>query len=444
VAFWNRKETRSASTLRFPHDWLTDTWGGTPASAGTRVNVTSALGVSAVWSAVSLIADQVGQLPLKVYRAVGDGEREDARSHRAWRMLHDRPNSQTPAGRFWSTVSANLLLYGNCFLLKSRDEAGVVDELWVLPPAEVTVKWWPRLRQKTFVHRPAGQVSTGAQYQDGEQQREYDDEDVLHIFAMSLDGIIGLSPIDYWKQSIGTALARDEFEGEFYRNGAVLSGALHMKNSVRGPEALQRIKSSIKALFTGYGRRHEVAVFEDGAEWKTLGSPLKDLQFVESQQMTRSEVANLFHLPPNYLGASSGDSLTYATVESNSIQLAQMCIAPLCKTITDALSQDPSIMPQTIHWAEFVLEGMLRGDTGSRAEFYKALYEMKAILPDEIRKRENLPPLTAAQKRELSPPPPPQLQLDVDPPANNGNGAGSPPVNGNGNGNGAMPAIQRS
>jgi hypothetical protein len=80
-------------------------------------------------------------------------------------------------------VTVHLLLYGNAFVRKLRDESGTVDELWILKPSEMTVKWWPGLGEKTFVHyRP---VLNGGQ----QDRREFDDDEVLHIIGMSMDGI---------------------------------------------------------------------------------------------------------------------------------------------------------------------------------------------------------------------------------------------------------------
>jgi HK97 family phage portal protein len=430
MAFWNRREKRSTSGLQYPSDWLNDAIGGPVASAGTRVNVSSALGLAPVWSAVKLISEDVGQLPFKVYKDLGDGQKEEARSHRSWRMLHDRPNSFTTAARFWSTVTVHLLLYGNAFLLKRRDETDTVVELWILKPSEMTVKWWPGLGEKTYVHSPA-QVLTGGQ----QDRREYDDDEVLHIMGLSMDGLTGMSVIEQCRNPLGTAIARDEFEGEFYANGAVLSGLVEMQGSIKGDLALQRFKDTFKALYLGRGKRHGFPVLEDGATLKQVGSPMKDLEFVAAQNMTATQIAVMFNLPPNKLGGSSGDALTYATVEMNQTAIAIDAIAPMAHTIAQAVSQDPSILPQNIFSAEFVLEAMMRADAETRANFYEKLVGMKAMLPDEVRKRENMPALTAAQKRELNPPTPA-------PPAPGGlglvAGADAPVVNGNGNG--AMPA----
>lgn len=421
MAFWHRKrESRADSGMAVPANWLSEALGTVPTSSGQRVTVERAMGLTPVYAAVSIISEQVGQLPFKVYKQV-DGARVEARTHAAWRLLNDKPNSSTPAGRFWSTVTVHLLLYGNAFIEKVRGPGGTVEELRVLVPSQVGVKWWPKLMEKTFVYTPS----------DGSGKRELDSSEVLHIMNMSLDGIVGLSVISACRGALGTALARDEFEGGFYERGAVLSGVVTMPGHIRNQEAADRLKASLRVLHGGSAKSHEVAVFEEGVEYKPLGSPLRDLQFVESQNMSRTDIAVMFKLPPNKLGGSSGDALTYATVESNQLEVALHAIAPITNTIAEAVSQDPGILPQNIFEAEFVLEGMLRADSGGRAAFYKTMSEIKAIHPDEIRAKENMPALTAQQKKDLAPAPvaPPtsqngQLTMEAAMAAGNGNGNG--------------------
>lgn len=424
MAFWNRREKRAhESGLAIPAGWLSDALG-VRTSSGQRVTVDKALGLTPVYAAVSIIAEQVGQLPFKVYKRV-DGERVEARTHPAWRLLNGRPNSSTPAGRFWSTVTVHLLLYGNAFIEKVRGPGGSVEELRILPPSEVAVKWWPKLMDKTFVHQPSGV---------GEPRRELDSSEVLHVMNMSMDGIVGLSVIASCRGALGTALARDEFEGTFYERGAVLAGVVTMPGRVKSQEAADRLKASLRILHGGSAKAHEVAVFEEGVEYKPLSSPLRDLQFVESQNVSRTDIAVMFKLPPNKLGGSSGDSLTYSTVESNQTEIAVNAVAPITHTIAQAVSQDPSILPQNIFEAEFVLEGMMRGDSTARAAFYTALSGVKAIHPDEIRAKENMPALTPAQKKDLNPAPaaspiaPQNGQLTME--------AAMAVANGNGNGGG--------
>jgi phage portal protein BeeE len=70
MAFWNRRQERAAptGTMDNPPSWLLDSFGATPSSSGQSVSVDKALGLIPLYAAVSLIAEQVGTLPFKVYR----------------------------------------------------------------------------------------------------------------------------------------------------------------------------------------------------------------------------------------------------------------------------------------------------------------------------------------------------------------------------------------
>jgi HK97 family phage portal protein len=404
VGFWNwlgfgSDTAEERSGLQNPQGWMFDSFSTTPSPSGQRVTVDKALSLSPVWAAVQIIAEQIGQLPLKVYSDV-DGDRVLATQHRSWRLLHDKPNDFTPAGRFWSTVSVHLMLWGNAFIRKYRNEDGLVEELYLLAPGQVAVKWDPQRRIKSFRFEPT----------DGRPREEFSTDEVLHIFGMSLDGLIGESVIRC-KAALGAAIARDEFEGTFYKKGAVIPQALEHPNKL-SPEAAKNLSQTFEMLYGGSGKSHGTPVLEEGMQIKQIGSPLRDLMFVEAQQLTRTDIATMFGLPPSYLGGSTGDSLTYATVEGNQIQFATHAIAPRTVTIAKALTWDPGILPQNIFDCEFTLEALMRGDATSRGAFYKAMSEVKAITPNEIRQRENMPPIEGGDKSPAKAEPvPPQLAL---------------------------------
>lgn len=386
------------SGLANPAGWLVDAFSTSASFSGQRVTSRDSLGQTHVWSAVNLICGQVAQLPLKVYRELPeDGGKVEAPAHRAWKLLHDKPNSAVPsAGVFWATLTAHLLLYGNAFLEKTRDPfTGLVDELWLLDPASTVIEWDARTRSKRY-------------YQDTMEGRKYwSVSDVLHVYQFSLDGIMGLSPIAENRQTIGTALAREQFEGGFYKRGAVMAGVLEHPGTVG--KGVSGLREQFASLFAGSGRSFQTPVLEEGMTYKPLTMHMNDLQFVESKQLSAAEIANIFNIPHSYLGGSTGESLTYKTVEGNKIQLAQTAVAPRATTIAAALSQDSGIFPQTnVFSAEFVMEGLLRGDSGSRASFYKSGIDTGWMLKSEARSRENLPPQPGI---DATPAPPQQQQL---------------------------------
>jgi HK97 family phage portal protein len=369
------------SGLSNPASWLTDALGGPVTYSGKRVNQSTALGLVPVFAAVTLISEAVGQIPLKVYRLGDDGDKQEARQHRTWQMLHDAPNPETPARRFWATVTAQLLLWGNAFIEKRRSDGILVDELWLLDPAQMTVMWDPVTRTKTF-----------RQHTD-QGRRDFTSDDLLHITGLSLDGIVGVSRITYCRHSLGTAIGRDEYEGTFWKRGATMRGVVEHPKKLGG-EGLRNLRESMDAIYGGSSNAGRTGALEEGATFRPLSMPLRDMEFVELRRMTARDIATLFNIPASFLNESSGSSLTYSTVESNQIQFVQNGVRPWTSHIEEALAQDPAIFPQQNTFdAEFVLESLMRADAESRMRYYQGMSGIKAITVNEVRRRENLPPV---------------------------------------------------
>jgi HK97 family phage portal protein len=392
--FRRREKVEQRSGLENPtNEWLLDALGGTLSMSGERVTEKTALGLGLVFNAVERISEAVGSLPLKVYRVQDDDQRVEARSHRAWRMLHDKPNPVMTAHDFWSTVTALMLLRGNAFALKDYDENDEVESLWLLDPDTITVEFDPSAKQKRYV-----------QYTP--QKRVYTPDDIVHFMGFSLDGFVGCSRIEYCKHTFGNALARSRFEGEFYKQGAHFEGVIEYPGAL-GDTGRTNLANAMAYLHHGPGNRHKTPVLEEGATFKPVTMTLEDMQFVAQAELNRTDIAVLFNLPPAYLGGSTGDSLTYATTESNQIQFAQMAVAPLTDRIAKALSADPQILPWNVMYCEFVLEGLLRADMRTRAEYWGKLKEMGVVDEAYIAARENLPKPPKKEPAPIPQPAPP-------------------------------------
>jgi HK97 family phage portal protein len=391
-----------SSGLALPQTWLLDAIGGPVSASGERITVDKALGVAPFNAGVRLLSGAVSTCPLKVYRDV-NGESVSARDHRAWRMLHDMPNPLTPAGRFWETVVAHLLLYGDAFLWKNRTGGVLVDELWVMDPASIEVQWDAGLREKRFKQTTSSNV------------RVYSDEEVLHIPAWSLDGLKGRSAVMLCRDALGAAIGRDQFEGSFYRDGATLAAVLKTPGQLS--EAARKNLQGFRAKFGGGRKAFGTPVLEEGVDLQTVQTSLRDMQFVESQQLTATTIATLLNIPPSYIGGSTGDSLTYGTRESEAIQFVTHGMLPWTTRIEQALAADRSIFPFSSWYPQFVLEGLMRADAKARGEFYKLLSDVGAIVPNEIRALENRAPLVGGDSLLVAAPVPSQASVPAATPA---------------------------
>jgi HK97 family phage portal protein len=373
---WLKGGEFRASGLASPANWVTAALGVTGSYSGEKVTVERALELAAVRSAVAMVSQAVGSLPLKVYRLNPDtDERMEARNHRTWRMLHDKPNEHCTAEVFWTATAAQLLVYENSLIYKQRSPDFEVESLHHLDLTQWKVEITPLGKQFIF---------------EGPPRKVYSEDEVLHIVGFSLDGYYGSARITQAKQTLGTALARAKFEGSFYKSGAKIPGVLEHPGRV-GEAGVKSLAEQFSRWHGGAENMHKVPVLEEGMAFKGVSMSLEDMQFAELAEQTRTEIAVLFNIPPAYLGATTGDSLTYATTESNSIQFAQMAVLPVANKIAKALSSDPAILPWNVMYCEFVLEGLLRADMKTRMEYWKGMKEVLGLDPEYIAARENIP-----------------------------------------------------
>ena len=393
-----RNEYRQTGLADGPQ-WLIDEWAGPRTAAGERVSIESSTSIADVFSAVDIICETISQLPLKVFRDMSMSPSNpatgvvEASDHRAWRMLHDMPNPYTPAHRFWSTTAAHLLLWGNAFIEKLRDADGLVAELRLLDPSRMEVQFNPNAGDKRFRMTGVGGTTVDT----------FSSDRVLHIFGISKDGLVGMSRITQAREALGVAKARTRFEGEIYGQKPYISGVVQHPSSIK--DGGVKLRESWRAIYgSGSKDRHGVAVLEEGATFSPITAPLEDMQFVEATRMSKTEIAVLFKLPPALLGGSTGDSLTYQTIEGNKIQLATQAIAPVANNIAQFLSHDFGLFPFQSWYAEFVLEGMLRGDSAARAAYWATMKDVVGLDPEYIAQRENIP-LSALKEPEPVPSP---------------------------------------
>lgn len=362
--------------------WIREAFFAARSGTGQQVTVDRAMHLDSVFAAVRRRAEGVGTLPLKVYQRTRGGRgRVEAWFEPVYRLLHDEPNPEMPAVNVWSLVETHMSTWGNAYLGKERERRQVVG-LWPLRPEGMRVS--RENGRKVYRYRNERGI-----------EREYPAEDVIHIMGLSLDGLVGLSPIAYARETIGAALAGTEFSSRFFRNSAVPRGVIKVPDEL-GEDAANRLRDQWNAAHQGIPNMHRVAILEGGAEFQPISMPLEDAQFVEQAKLSVQQVARIFGVPPELIGGESGGSLTYSTVEGQALHFLTHGLRPSLVRIEQALARDRDLFPGEGRalYPEFVAEAMLRTDAKTRAEIYaQALDPQKGWMSRaEVRARENLPP----------------------------------------------------
>jgi len=353
---------------------------GGPSAAGIRVDEHSALAYSAVWAAVGLVSDDVASLPLMLYKRLPNGGKDKFESHPLYRLLHDEPNPEMGTMVWRRTMQAHVMLWQNAYAEIERDQVGRPIALWPLIPERVRVTRDRFGTLQYVVTNPDGGEAVIAA------------NNMIHLVGRSHDGSVGCSLVDKAKESIGLALAAEQFGATFFGNGATFGGVVSFKGG-RPPEMSdENYKASLEARHQGVKRAHKLLMLYNDAQYKETGVAPDNAQFLETRTHQIREVARWFKIPPHKL-ADLADA-TFSNVEQMNTEYFVSAIRPWLVLWEQELGRKLiAKQERQIQFIEHSIEGFLRGDSAARAAFYTALFNIGAITINEVRGYENLDPL---------------------------------------------------
>lgn len=353
-----------------------DTYWSDYASIRTgSVNEKTAQGVSAVYACVSAIAETIASLPLILYH--NDDGLKRASDHSLYYVLHDQANPQMLALEFREYMQACVLLRGNAYACIVRGGDGQVKELWPLDPDTV------------MVARSGDKLVYEYADSDGVVHRLLSHE-MLHLRNRLGNNLaLGISPIAAARGVIQLALSEQEHGEHTFQNGTKLVGVLKYPNKLK-PEQRDDIRQAWASQHAGAANAGKTPILEMGVDYQTVSMTLEDAEWIEARKFSVIEVCRLFRVPPVIV--QSMESANY----SNSVELSR-------QFVTLSLRRHFTMWEQAIHskllteagrkqyFAEHSVEGLLRGDSTNRAQFYKSGIDAGWMLKSEARKLENLP-----------------------------------------------------
>ena len=352
---------------------------GSLSGTGVNVNSDTALRFMAVYACVRVICEDVASLPLHLYRRLSRGK-ERATTHPLYEVLHTRANPEQTSFQWRETMQAHVLLYGNAYSLPTMFNGRIV-ELWPVMPQRVTVRRNQRTQNLEYIITPPG----------SDEKRVINAGQIFHLPGLSLNGVTGVSPIAYGRDAIGLGLASQEFASGFFARGARPSAVLEHTGRL-SPEAHNRLRGDFENLHAGVTNSQRVALLEEGMKLNAqFQMPLEDAQFIENRKMSIEEIARLYRVQPHKIGHH--EHSTFSNIEHLGIDHVVSTIRPWLVRWEQAIGT--KIIPeeeQGNFFAEFLVDGLLRGDSDARSKFYKAMWEMGVLSANDIRELDNLNP----------------------------------------------------
>lgn len=356
---------------------LLDFFGGTPTNAGVSISEETSMRTATVWRCVSLLSGMIAGLPLKVYRY-------SDKSEVIVRPLRN-PNAVTTPYEFWETVMTHLLLWGNAYVRKVRNGAGSIVELHIIHPSRVRTQV---IAPDTDSDPQAGKVFVIADKNGTEHP--FTNYEIMHIPGISFNGIEGLSPIGYQRENIAIGQAADTMAAKLFGNGTLLSGILTSDRILPQNQADQ-LKARWREKMGGIRHGHDIAVMDGGVKFERLTMPPDEAQFLQSRRWQTVEIARWFGIPPHLVGDVEKSTSWGSGIEQQNIGFVGYTVRPWLTRLEQRIGWE--IVEPSTQYAEFLIEGLLRGDTGERYAAYATAIQWGWMTRNEARKKENLPPL---------------------------------------------------
>ena len=354
-------------------------FGGTASKAGVAVNEDTAVKVTAVFACVRLLGQTIASLPLQTYRRVEDGK-EKATDHPLYPLLHSLPNEECTSYNMRLIMMVNLLLTGHAFAEIVRHRTtGAIKELWPIPTNKV---WIKRNKQTNEIFYEVALDGGGA-------TRLYP-EQMFHIQWVGMENFKSFHPVVLAREAIGLSIAAEEFGARFFESGANASGIAEYPGKL-SDEAYKRFVKSFNEKYAGLGKAQRVMFLEEGLKFTKLSINPNEAQAIETRKFQVVEVARFYNVPPHLI--MDLERATFSNVEHQDISFVKYSLRPYLVCWEQEILRSlflPHERQQ--YFAEFNLDGLLRGDSKSRAEALDIMMRNGVINADEWRALENMNP----------------------------------------------------
>ena len=318
----------------------------TPTATG-QVSTEVALRLSVIWACVKLRSQVVASLPIHI-KDSGGKLRKD---HKVYSLLHRRPNQVQTAYAFWQTIGLHLDLYGNAFA-RINENMGVTS-LNIIDPESVQLE-----RNKYSLKYYVDDVEVPA-------------SKILHFKGMSLDGMLGLSPIVYLAETISAARASTDAASTAFNNGLKTGGFLYTGEVTLTDGQRTKMRNVLS----------EFSKPENAGKWMLMEAGMKpeavkgenisavDAQLLQHRQQLTLEVCSALGVHPSMIGHSVDGETWGGTLEQLNLQWLQYQLNPQLIGMEQELEfKLLSISEQNDLSIKHSVEGLLRADSKTRNE----------------------------------------------------------------------------
>ena len=336
---------------------------------------------------VNYLASSIAQLPLKVYKRVGENDRKRDRNSTAAKVLW-KPNEYQTCFEFVRAIAAEYYVFGCVYVWVTPDadnESGyqllIIPSEWVQSSVGGNVYAPDKIRVATT----NGLVT------------EIPSSEFVQFKTYSPGNPGGyLSPITGLRQTLQEQIEAGRFRKQLWHSSGRLNAQILRPKDVQpwDDETRKRFITAFREAWGPNGAKAgSIPLMEDGMEIKPFQTSFKEQQWAESIQISREAVAAAYRINPALVWHTG--TQTYASARDNARALYAECLGPdlqmLQQRINDFLL--PMIGADNSTYVEFDLTEKLKGSFEERAGIMQSSVGGPWLTRNEARADYNLPPI---------------------------------------------------
>ncbi len=343
------------------------------------------LAFTPVYACMTRIATDIGKMPMMLVEQTDDEIWVKVKRYSPLGAVIRKPNDYQTQSQFLQQWIISKLLAGNAYILKMRDNRGLVVKLFPLDPTRVR----PLITPDGSIYYNLG-MDPLSELTDG--VTTVPASEIIHDRMPGLfHPLIGTSPIFACSLPAAQGHAMQRASAAFFKNMAQPSGVLTAPGAITN-ETAARLKKDWAEKFTGRNAGR-VAVLGDGLKFDPITMTAVAAQAVEQLKLTGEQVCTAFNVPAFMVGVAPAPAIP--GIEALTQLYWSQCLQAHIEDIECGLTDGLELYDATTQLSVAVkldLDVLLKMDTATRYAAYKAAISGGWFAPNEARRRENLKP----------------------------------------------------
>ena len=326
-----------------------------------------AMNVPTFSSCVNKIAESISTIPIRLYR-VKNEQLEEIKDDKRTKLLNDDTGDTLDGVQFKRAMVKDYLLGkgGYAYINKNGVE---VESLHYVSERDIAFMYVPDPIFKDY-----DILVQGIKYKPFE---------FLKLLRNSENGWSGKSIVEENSEVISVAYNSLKYEKNLVKTGGNKKGFLKAQNRLENG-VIKKLKEAWRKFYAN--NDENVIVLNNGLEFQEASNTSVEMQLNENKKTNADEICKIFGMPTEIISGNP--------TEQDRADFVQFCLNPILKEIECALNRDLLLEREkgSYFFAADTSE-LTKGDIEKRFKAYETASKNGFLQIDEIRRKENYPPL---------------------------------------------------